>query len=277
MEDRPAKSTIIFDEKVRLAVTEAFDQHTGWSIFYWEIPTTSKRFLKFTQGLTPEGYGKDDGRSIIVQALRTATTEAEVIAKAWKWHWKDEETKKEKVKDGDAVNVVFTLTILSDQIETQDWGVEAPYVGSSMSTNQLYLLTNCGNQLFKNSLDEPRRLDNFMVAAYMHNSFMAGGTLTGTGMQPITMSDCDLSKLEFRLVDCNYHPIKLTSPLYVTMKIEPAEDPAQDISMWKGKLPKNLPTPQEKAQMEAQQQAQQEEEARKKAQMDSLTESYRKY
>jgi hypothetical protein len=60
------------------------------------------------------------------------------------------------------------------------------------------------------------------------------------------------------------------------MRIEPAEDPAQDISMWKGKLPKNAPTPEQKAQMEAQQRAQQEEEMRKKQQMDYLTETLAK-
>jgi hypothetical protein len=274
LEPRQAKHTIVFGEKVRLAVTEAYDQHTQWSVYYWEIPSTSKRFLKFTQGLDPLGNGKDDGRSIIVQALNTTTEEAEVMAKVWRYTW--DAAHKVKTKAGDAYDVWFSLKIISDQVEATDWGVESPYVGCSMSTSQLYLLTNCGNQLFKNSLNDPRNLENCIVAAYMHNSFMAGGSITGSGFQPIILNDCDLGHIEFTLVDSNYKPIKLTSPMYVTLKIEPTEDPAQDISMWKGKLPKNAPTPEQKAQMEAQQRAQQEEEARKKQQMDYLTETLAK-
>jgi hypothetical protein len=105
---------------------------------------------------------------------------------------------------------------------------------------------------------------------------MAGGTIAGTGFQPIVLDDRDLANLHFDLVDSNYKPIKMLSPMFVTLKIEPAEDPAQDISIWKGKLPKNAPTPQEKAAMEAQQRAQQDDEARKKAQMDYLSETLAK-
>jgi hypothetical protein len=272
LESRHAKKTIVFDEKVRLAVTEHDTQHTNWYIKRWEIGDASVLYLRFTQGLTPDGYGKDDGRSIIVQALHSATPPnmtAEVIAKAVRYGTSITDIQED-------VDVPFHLTVLSDQITMTEWAVESPYVGNSLSTPQLYLLTNCGNQLYKNSLADPHNLENFIVAAYMQNSFMAGGSLSGGGVQPIIVNDCDLAHLQFTLVDSNYKAIKLASPMYVTLRVEPAEDPAQDISIWKGKLPRNAPTPQEKAQMEAQQKAQQEEEARKKQQMDYLTETLSK-
>jgi hypothetical protein len=110
----------------------------------------------------------------------------------------------------------------------------------------------------------------------MHNSFMAGGTISGSGFQQIIIDGRDMGDIRFDLVDSNYKPVKIVSPMYLTLKIEPAQDPAQDITMWIGKLPKNAPTPQERAIMEAQQQAQQEEEARKKEQMEYITETLAK-
>jgi hypothetical protein len=59
--------------------------------------------------------------------------------------------------------------------------------------------------------------------------------------------------------------------MYLTLKIDAAEDPVKDISQWKGKLPKDAPTPEQKAEMERQQaQAQQEEQAQKQR-LDGLT------
>jgi hypothetical protein len=66
--------------------------------------------------------------------------------------------------------------------------------------------------------------------------------------------------------------------MFITLKVDPAEDPARDVTPWKGRLPKDAPTPQQKAQMEEQArqeaalQAQKEEEEKKIANMaDVLT------
>jgi hypothetical protein len=141
----------------------------------------------------------------------------------------------------------------------------------------LYLTTNIGNQLYKNSMDNPSHLDNLIVAAYLQNSFMPNGSIGGAGFQPIVTEDCNLSNLQFTLVDSNYRPIRLMSPMFVTLKVDPAEDPARDITTWKGKLPRNAPTAAEKAQMAAQEQAQaQEAEAKKKQDQDQMVEALTK-
>jgi hypothetical protein len=156
--------------------------------------------------------------------------------------------------------------------------IEAPYVGNSLSTPQLYLLANNGYQVFKNDLARPNFLESVQVAAVFQNTFSPGMYLSGGSDTPVTMNDMDLANVEYTLVDSNYHPIKLNSPMFITLKVDPVDDPARDISKWVGKLPKDAPTPQQKAQMEEQArqqqaaQAQKEEEEKKKAQMaDVLT------
>jgi hypothetical protein len=133
------------------------------------------------------------------------------------------------------------LTVITDQIQMEDWSIEAPYVGNSMSTSQLYLLSNCGNQWFNNDLNNTVDLDAVMVSAVIHNSFSVGLPITGSGDAPTMVTGCDLSHLEYRLVDSNYVPIKLQSPMFLTLKVDAAEDPAKDVSMWKGKLPRDAP------------------------------------
>jgi hypothetical protein len=210
--------------------------------------------------LKDAGTCADDGRSVLVQARQDATLPdeyAEVIAYLYG-----------KTSVG---LQKFLIRIVSDQIEMSDWSVEAPYVGNSMSTPQLYLLSNCGNQWFNNDLNNGRDLDAVMVSAVIHNSFSVGYPITGSGDAPTTVTGMDLSHLEYRLVDSNYVPIKLQSPMYLTLKVDAADDPVKDISMWRGKLPKDAPTPEQKAQMELQQAQAQQQEMIHKQKVEGLT------
>jgi hypothetical protein len=61
------------------------------------------------------------------------------------------------------------------------------------------------------------------------------------------MNQFDLSNLEFTLVDANYRAVRLLSPMFIIVKVEHAADPVQDISRWRGKLPKDAPTPKQRA------------------------------
>jgi hypothetical protein len=129
--------------------------------------------------------------------------------------------------------VIAELTVISDMATFTDHIIDAPYVGYSMSTPQLYLTTNIGYQCFKNSLENPNRLDSFQVAAVLQNTFAVGQYLSGGGDLPVTMNDCDLTNLEFVLRDANFHPVRLYSPMFVFLKVEPVADPTRDTSQFR--------------------------------------------
>jgi hypothetical protein len=253
------KKTILFDETIRLGVAAhgGHDQQ-GWGVTYWEIPSVSKKYLRFRGKLNGDGTAKDDSRSVLIQARQQATPPHEpavVIAHYFPGY----------------ATGRFEIEIISDMIQMSDNCIEAAYVGNSLSTAQLYLLSNCGNQWFNNDLNNARDLDAVMVSAVIHNSFSVGYPITGSGDAPTTVTGMDLSHLEYRLVDSNYVPIKLQSPMYLTLKVDAADDPVKDISMWRGKLPKDAPTPEQKAQMELQQAQAQQQEMIQKQKMEGLT------
>jgi hypothetical protein len=125
------------------------------------------------------------------------------------------------------------IEVISDMITYTSHVIDAPYVGCSMSTPQLYLTTNLGYQCFKNSLMEPRKLQSMQVAAVLQNTFAVGQFLQGSGDFPITTNDCDLTNLKFVLRDANFRPVRLYSPMYVFLKVEPVVDPARDTSQFR--------------------------------------------
>jgi hypothetical protein len=160
--------------------------------------------------------------------------------------------------------------VMSDQVEYDTYYLEAPYVGYSLSTPQLYVTTNIGYQVFRNSFTQPRDLAGSQVCAVLQNSFSAGMYLNGAGDFPITTNQFDLGNMEFTLVDSNYHPLKLFSPMFVIMKIEPAADAAQDIKQFKGKLPKDAPTRQQLQQQQAENDKKAKDEQKKQIVIDAL-------
>jgi hypothetical protein len=257
------KHTIKFDEQIKLGVWIAGEhpfQRNFCGVAYWEIPLESRKYLRFPEPTWPDGTCVGDGRSVTIQARQQATNgaAAEVIA-----HYVN--------VDGSLPQQgVFDIEVVSDQIQMTDWSIEAPYVGNSMSTPQLYLTSNCGNQWFNNDLERPHDLDAVMVAV-IHNSFTVGYPISGAGDAPVLVTGCDLSHLEYELVDSNYYPIRLESPMFLTLKVEAAENPIRDVSVWRGKLPKDAPTPQQKAEMERQQAEAQQKQTAQKQRMDGLT------
>jgi hypothetical protein len=227
---RPAKQTIVFDEIVRLAVNNDHWMSQGPldAKIKWFIPEGYRAYLKFVGAVDQYGYGLDDMRTVQVQALHTAG-KAAVLAYC-------------DAFDEELNPLTCYVDIISDQVQFESHVIEAPIVGCSLSTPQLYVQTNIGYQVFKNSLKEPKKLDAVQVCAVMQNTFAAGMYMNGGGDFPITMNDCDMSNLKFTLVDSNYHPIKLFNPLYMIIKVEPVKDPVEDISQWNGKLPINVPS-----------------------------------
>jgi hypothetical protein len=139
---------------------------------------------------------------------------------------------------GKIITLSTSIEVISDQVPYTLNVIDAPQVGFSLSTPQLYLTTNIGYQVFKNSMLSPRILDSVQVAAVLQNTFSVGMYMSGGGDFPITMNDADSSNLTFTLCDANYHPIKLLSPMYVILKVDPTPNPSEDISQWNQFLPR---------------------------------------
>jgi hypothetical protein len=129
------------------------------------------------------------------------------------------------------------IEVVSDQIKYEAQVIEAPYVGVSLSTAQLYLTSNIGYQVFKNSFLTPNILSSIQVVAVLQNSFAVGMYMSGGGEFPVVMRDADASNLRFQLVDANYVPVKLMSPMFLIIKIDPTDNPAEDIKQFMDKLP----------------------------------------
>jgi hypothetical protein len=224
----PAKGNIVFDEKMRVGLQQPTVNQSINDIgtVTWKI--SDDRFMKITTPIGPDGRGLDDGRTVMVQALHHATSEHDLAVIDAEITFADLET----------LGLSTSITIISDQVEYTANVIEAPYVGFSLSTPQLYLLANIGYQMFKNSLLTPRILDSVQVAAVLQNTFSAGMYMSGAGDFPITMNDADSANLTFTLCDANYHPIKLLSPMYVILKVDPAPNPVEDIAQWNQVLPR---------------------------------------
>jgi hypothetical protein len=219
------KTRIVFDEKIRVGVefhSKAQDPDS-FSVVSWVL--SSNIFLKFTTPVDQDGNGIDDGRTCMIQALHERTSEAQIYAIIRHDH---------KVEPLPPI----TIEIISDQVEYTAQVIDAPVVGVSLSTPQLYLLTNIGYQMFKNSMLKPKQLDSVQVAAILQNTFSAGLYMSGSGDFPIVMNDADSANLTFTLCDANYHPIKLLSPLYLILKVDPTPNPVEDISQWNQLLPR---------------------------------------
>jgi hypothetical protein len=223
---RAAKSRIVFDEKIRVGLSCDNEKQKPESVTVVRWVLSSDLFLRFTTPLTDDGNGNDDGRSCMIQALHEATTDAQIYAVYRTSDGSEDQTEPIKIE------------IISDQVEYTAEVIEAPVIGVSLSTPQLYLLTNIGYQMFKNSMLKPRQLDSVQVAAVLQNTFSAGLYMSGQGDFPIVMNDADSSNLTFSLCDANYHPIKLLSPMYLILKIDPAPNPVEDISQWNQMLPR---------------------------------------
>jgi hypothetical protein len=149
------------------------------------------------------------------------------------------------------------VTVVNNQIALSRQRIEAPSVGTGISTSQMYLMSNMGTDMCTNSLTEPRMLRNARVAAILNNSFSAGYPIIAGGEAPVKVMTGDLSDLSFQLCDGNFRPIKLMNPMYLTIIANPVDqNPNEDITSFNGKLPKDKPTVRELAEQQKQQQEQ---------------------
>lgn len=97
-------------------------------------------------------------------------------------------------------------------------------VGFFLSTPILYLLSNIGCSAFRNDSNDGVNLQSCSTAMRINNSF--------TKSMPIIASNGEFSQTvpsnavtgsQFILVDANLHEVKLLSPMYISIHIEPAD------------------------------------------------------
>jgi hypothetical protein len=155
----------------------------------------------------------------------------------------------------------MTINVINDLVEVARPSIEAPAVGNPMSTPILYLKSNVGNQVFQNTTIHPDTINNLMVSATIQNTFSPGYSISAMGDAAVETSGTYLNNLNFQLVDANFQPVKLLSPMYLTISLTPiVQDANNDLSKWDGALPRDAPTPAQKAIADAEAQVQVEEQ-----------------
>jgi hypothetical protein len=157
----------------------------------------------------------------------------------------------------------ITIHVINDIIEIEKEKVEAPSVGNPMLTPLFYLTSNCGGQVYQNSMVNSQELNNVGVSATIYNTFSAGYSIQAAGDPAIKIPTSTLTNLSFQLVDMNFRPIKLFSPMSLTITVTPIELPANELGDMM--IPKNLPTSAQKAQQIIAQQQQAEADAKQQA------------
>ena len=97
-----------------------------------------------------------------------------------------------------------------------------PDVGLYLSTPVLYLACNLGSNSYKNTTSS---YTSMRILMRLTNSFFAKQPICNpNGDYTTTVRSSDLSDVRFTLIDANYHEVKLLSPMYLTVQIEPIPD-----------------------------------------------------
>ena len=89
-----------------------------------------------------------------------------------------------------------------------------PSVGFLLSTQVLYLIFNLGARCFQSGA---RNLSDQKVVMRINNSFMSNLPIISNNVEFTTyVVSNSLSDIIFKLVDANFHSIKLLSPIYIS-------------------------------------------------------------
>jgi hypothetical protein len=259
------KKKLFFGEATRISLQPLYDIHgsiagnnsplilpqfrvssSGWRI---ETSSTSVLFYDNRSMNTMDNFN-----SVLIQAeskvgVSTIACDYEIYLAPWEevGAWRSCGTAR------------FQIEVISPTVEIIERQIVPPMVGSGLSTSVLYLISNCGTQCHRNTFGELEGiLSPALVSSIIQNAFspsfplQAGSDIVGT------IPTASLSNLFFKLVDANFYPIKLMSPMYLTLSVNSTEVPHEDLKDFVGKLPKDQPTP-EQAQQIAQQQAEEQQ------------------
>lgn len=102
----------------------------------------------------------------------------------------------------------------------------AQSAGYSMLTPILYLVSNLGSKCYDNV---DKNYCNHKILMRVSNSFSANyPIINGNAEFASIISSNALSDIEFKLVDANKHPIKLLTPMYLSIQTDVVESTDED-------------------------------------------------
>ena len=118
------------------------------------------------------------------------------------------------------------LPIKSNHMHDLHQMLLCPDVGLYLSTPVLYLACNLGSNSYKNmGTSSNSSYTSNRILMRLTNSFFARQPICNpNGDYTTTIKSSDLSDVRFTLIDANYHEVKLLSPMYLTVQIEPIPD-----------------------------------------------------
>ncbi len=126
------------------------------------------------------------------------------------------------------VKLLMGLTNVELPLESSDGTLQISEVGAFLSTPVLYLASNIGYNSYKNMSDSGS-LTSMRIVMRLNNSYSAAYPIFATnGDFTVKVLTTDLSDMRFTLVDANYVEVKLLNPMYITISVEPIEDPVEE-------------------------------------------------
>jgi hypothetical protein len=135
----------------------------------WHMP--NQDFVKFVGtrivfSVTNQRWEAEDyGHSIPLQAVSNAGS----VVLSW-WFTSNSAYDANNGKK----TLTMTINVINDLVAVSYYTVEAPSVGNPLSTPQLYLESNCGNQIYFNPVGNPNTTMNIQVSATLQNCFSPG-------------------------------------------------------------------------------------------------------
>lgn len=115
------------------------------------------------------------------------------------------------------------LPVKSNHMQDLHQKLLCPDVGLYLSTPVLYLACNLGSNSYKNTTSS---YTSNRILMRLTNSFFAKQPICNpNGDYTTTVRSSDLSDVRFTLIDANYREVKLLSPMFLTVQIEPIPDP----------------------------------------------------
>lgn len=110
---------------------------------------------------------------------------------------------------------------ISSEFKSLEFSISMKCVGFSLLTPKLYLLSNLGSTCLRQESNS-NNIQSCGIAMEIDNSFTPQMPIISGNMEiSMTCSSNSISAAEFTLVDSNLHEVKLLTPMYLTIIIEP--------------------------------------------------------
>ena len=112
------------------------------------------------------------------------------------------------------------LPLASKEISPNSYELKIQSVGYAMGTPVLMLVSNLGSDNTISDVNSPWNSRSCYVAMKFPNNLTQGQPLNAAGFEkPTRVQASALSNIKLKLVDSNFEPLKVLSPLYVTINV----------------------------------------------------------